>query len=542
MTAQTALGGTPPAVVDQAPLIKQNGKTVEIRTASVAMVAPAAIWNGRLAHPSDVIRQRAGWRRTKFYRVMLEQNLRLSSDCAQWEDRVNANDLLIRPGDPDEEISRQMARDAKSYVERLPNIHAINTWMVRPRWYGFTSFGVAGWRKDDATGLLLPFDIYNIDPWLWEFGPNFEPYLITQNGFVSSRFDASGRPWEESVFFCRWGSNYTGYGQSDLDDVYLDCWTIEKVTEILLESIQRLSQPIVWIEVGSAFEGKEEKEFDEFEAGVKRQYGEHYVILKTPDAPNNVTIPNLNVLANSAVGGSELGYLRYLDGRIQSRIHGTQQTQDQTSGSRSLETERLGVAGDKTPPGLQVRDQGWNLGVLARIGAVNYPNQPRQLWPVADCAAADAERLTGPQIIALRAVEEDIRLNNTTPEWAMATLELAGFRSRRAEKMVESMFSKFGGVTSSPVSLDGFRMQQVMEAFNRLVAGADTDEVTEMLVKAAGVPIEWAISAVKSTRANIAKLKPLVTKGQPATADPNGAAAAEARQMSETLKLMEAVA
>jgi len=31
------------------------------------------------------------------------------------------------------------------------------------RWYGFSAIGKAGWKKDPETGVIAPFDLYNVD-------------------------------------------------------------------------------------------------------------------------------------------------------------------------------------------------------------------------------------------------------------------------------------------------------------------------------------------------------------------------------------------
>lgn len=507
------------------------------------MVMPYAVYNGRLVNPDTVLRERAGWRRTSFYQLMMQQDLGLYADCSQWEDRVNANELLIRAGEPGDSVSDLIAKEMKSYVRRLPNVHIVNTWIVRCRWYGVTSIGKAGWIKDAETGLLLPFDVYNIDPWLWEFGPNFEPYLIAQNSWQGVRTDAQGRPWEESVFFPRWGSNFTGYGQSDLLNLYLSCWTKQELWEMLLHSLRIGATPIPWIEVGSTYEGKDEKEFNDFETGIRNQY-KFYVITRTPNAATSTSFPNMTAIANGGAGRSELEVMRYLDGLIQRGIHGTQQTQDKTGGSRALEDSRMGVAYDKTPPGLKLRDQSWNMGIFEHIGRVNYPNQPRELWPIMDSEAADdSQSLTGPQIVALQSVASDLRLGQISPEWATEELVLVGFRPKKAESMVASMVAMFSNAAMSPISLDGSKLQQCQEAVNRLVAGASTEEVTDIFLKSAGMPPAWAKALVASVKANLKTLSPVASVGaSPSASNAMSREATEAEQMAETWALLEKVA
>lgn len=422
------------------PIVEKKPDKVTIRTAAVSMVIPHAVWNGRLQHPDPVLRQFGGPYGMAFYRLMLQQDLSLSADCSQWEDRINAIDRVIKPGDPESDLSEQMAKDCRSVFRRLQNVNIINLWMLRCRWYGVTAIGKAGWKKDPGTGLYAPFDLYNIDPWRWKFGPNFEPYLLTQRN-----------PWQgepipaRSVHFSRWGSLFTAYGESDLRDVYLSCWYRQTVVELLLQSIEVLGRPIPWIEVGDSLQGAE---FDDFETGIAKQY-KFYVITRTPNARTSTTFPNLTAIANGGVGRSEIEFLRYHDGLIQRKILGSQQTQDKTGGSRALEESRIGIANDKTPPGSQLVDHSWTDGYLEDISLANWATQPRELWPVMDSDAGDIgkERLTGPQIVATATVANQLRLKQVTSKWAIETLVMAGFDRPKAAEMVASMLDPKAGLS-----------------------------------------------------------------------------------------------
>jgi hypothetical protein len=438
---RASASGSAPNVAPIAPAVERKPETTEVRTAAVSIVMPYAVWNGRLQHPDPVLRQFGQHYGVAFYRLMLQQNLSLSADCEQWEDRINSIDLRIRPGD-DSSMAETLAKDARAAFRKLNDVHIINTWIIRCKWYGVSSIGKAGWRKDPETGLLAPFDLYNIDPWRWKFGPNFEPYLLTQKNLYA------GEPIPpRSVMFARWGSNFTAYGESVLRDVYLSCWYVQTVTELLMHSIEVLGRPIPWIEVGDQLQGDD---FDTFEAGIKADY-KYYVITRTPNAQTQTTFPNATVLANGGAGASELAFIRYHDGLIQRKIFGTQQTQDKTSGSRAMETVRDAIAEDKTPPAAQMRDQVWTNGYLEDIGLVNYPNQPRQMWPVMDSDVdTGRERLTGPQIIAMLSVSDKLRMNQVTREWAVELLVRSEFDRTKAEMMVDSMLDPKSGLSKEP--------------------------------------------------------------------------------------------
>jgi hypothetical protein len=418
------------APIDAPPVVEEKPDTIVIRTAAISMVLPYQVYNGRLQNPDAVLRKYGGGGSVVFYRVMLEENLALSADCSQWEDRVNAIDLTIRPGDPNSQMSVDMAADVTRIHNRLQGVSIVNTWITRARWYGFTAIGKAGWRKDDQTGIIAPFDLHNIDPWLFKFGPNFEPYLLTQ------RNQWHGEPIPpRSVFFPRWGSLFTAYGESDLRDVYLSAWYIQNVQEMLLHSIEHLGRPVPWIEVGDM----DGDEFTEFESGIAAQY-KYYVITRTPGAKVATTFPNMTALSSGAVGKSEQEFIRYHAGLQSRKVFGTQQTQDRVGGSRALEESRLSVASDKTPPASEMRDKAWTEGWLNDISLINWPNQPRQIWPVMNSDVGnDAEPLTGDQIEQLGNVGHQLRLNFITKTWAIEILMRAGFKEAKAVRMVNSI-------------------------------------------------------------------------------------------------------
>lgn len=465
-------------------VVEKKPDTVTVRTAAISLVMPQAVWNGRLAHPDPVLRQFGGPYGIAFYRLMMQENLGLSADCSQYEDRTNAIDRVIRPGDPDSDMSIEMAKAATKIFSRIPSSNIVNLWLLRARWYGLASIGKAGWKKDPETGLLAPFDVYNIDPWRWRFGPNFEPYLLTAR-----------RPWDgepiplRSVFFARWGSNFHPYGESDLRDVYLSAWYMQRVTEFLLHSIEVLGRPIPWIEVADTLEGEE---FDGFEKGIASQY-KYYVITRTPGATTGTTFPNSSVLANGSAGKSELEFVRYHAGLVSRKILGTQQTQDKVGGSRALETTRMEIAHDKTPPASQLIDQAWTEGWLNDIGLINWPNQPRQFWPVMDSGASDlnAEPLTGSQMVALGNLAEQLRLKQVTKTWAVTMLVRAKFKRTEAEAMVASMLDPKSGLSKELSRGDASQSVAALTAAEESASASHAlkevaGEVTALMAQLAG--------------------------------------------------------
>lgn len=462
------------APVQTPPIVETAPEPKVLRTAAVSICLPNSVYNGRLANPDPVLRQFGGAYQIAFYRLMPQQNLALSADMSQYEDRVNAIDSVIRPGDPDSEESIRLAQDVTRVFRRVPGTNIINLWILRARWYGLCSIGMAGWVKDAETGLVAPMDVYNIEPWRWKFGPNFEAYLLTAKRPLDGELVADG-----SVGFARWGSLFTAYGESDLRDVYLSAWYMQNVQEMLLQSIEILGRPVPWIEVGDQLQGTE---FDNFEAGIARQY-RYYVITRTPGGKTSSKLINENILANGGAGRSELEFIRHHEGLISRKILGTQQTQDKTGGSRALESTRMEIAQDKTPPGRQFIDEWWTRHWIAAIGMRNFPKVDRRLWPVMDSGAAERgeEALNGAQMLALDSLSERLRLNLVTREWAVEMLVKSKFKRERAEKMVQSILDS-KTISRAPVDAKGATVGEQVSAASAMesVAKASSEFVASM--------------------------------------------------------------
>ncbi len=433
--------GSPQQAAPIIPLDASSDKKAVVRTAAVSVVMPYAVYNGRLQHPDPIIRQFGGWRGPAIYRLMQQENLALSSDCSQWEDRVNKAEQRIRPGLKDDDMSEQMARDAKSCFRQLLNANVINLWILRCRWYGFTAIGVAGWEK--RGGIYAPFDLYNVDPWQFKRGPNYEAYLLTQYEMQGHLVDPG------DFFFPQWGSLYTAYGESDLRDVYLECWFRQNYRELMAVSVEVSGRYAPVVMVPDSMDGDE---FKDFEKKLAKEY-KHYVLFKSSSV-NKPEFMNANqaIMANSAAGGSEERSLRYIDGLVSRKILGTQQTQDKTGGSRALEDTRMTIAQDKTPPVLQFVNQQWTSGYLDRISEANWPNKDRNLWPVMESINAPQPLLPA-TMVAVANLANQLRMKEISPRYAVIMLIRSGsFDVDEAEDMVESIVNRKTGEVSKMLS------------------------------------------------------------------------------------------
>lgn len=400
------------------------------RGIDIKIVAPSSVFFGRLENRDEVLKQFGTWEGLAFYERMFRQFPTLFGVCSLWADHTNAIDRAIKPGDPNDETSKQMAADMRRLYRKIRDVHILNKKMLMGRFFGFAATGKADWRKDDETGLLAPAILYDIPQKYIKFGPDWEEYVLTE-------LNPYGYPIPpRTVFYYRWGSTFTPYGEGDLKYCYLPTWYIQNARQFGMQALEILGRPIPWVEVPDTIIGEE---YDKLEKGIKAQY-KYYVMTRTTSPRMTVTFPSQNVLANGQAGGSELEYIRYHYGEIYICILGTQMTQDKTGGSRALESTRMDVISDKTPPGSQALDQAWTLGWANDIGEVNWPNQPRQLWPLFDSdtsqvnqSAGDAKTMSAAQDVMIK-----FAANQITQAAALRLLMLAGIPESWANDMVNS--------------------------------------------------------------------------------------------------------
>jgi len=413
---------------------------------------PYAVYNGRLRHPDPVVQQFGGPKGPAIYRMMQQENLALSGACSQYEDRVNKAEQRVRPGIKGDAESEEMARLAAGAFDQLPNPNIITLWLIRAKWYGFMPIGVAGWEK--RNGVLAPFDLHNVDPWHFRFGPNFEPYLITQTDYY-------GKPVPEGAFFfARWGSLFTAYGESDLRDVYLECWFRQNLRDLMLMSIEQGARmmPVYLLP-----DGMSEDEFNLFERKIAEKFKQYILIKSSTVSKPEIINSNQAIIANKAAGGSELEAIRYIDGLVDAKVLGTQQTKDKTSGSRAQEEVRLEIANDKIFPALEFVNKAWTAGYLDRISMANWPTRDRAKWPVMKSVYAP-QNMTPQAAAAVLAIANQVRLKQITKLFAVHMLiRLGHFDADEADEMLDSMLDPKAGLSTdpaAPVALGGSKDAQ----------------------------------------------------------------------------------
>jgi hypothetical protein len=398
------------------------------RTVAIKIVAPhRVLFDGRIANPDQVL-QKHGWNGVAFYSDLERAHPVYAGVCNLWADKVCANNLAIKPGDPDDGYSRWMADATKANYLRLPDRHIIDKKAVKGRFIGFSATGKAGWEVDEETGLLVPRDLYDIPQKYLDFKADGTPLVK-----VEGRADGLPIP-QDSVMFFHWGSRFTPWGEADAQFCYLPLYYAQTARQLGMNALELLGRPIPWIEIPDDIQGEQ---YETLETGLKAQY-KYYVITRTTAGRTTVSFPTNNVLASGAAGKSELEYVRYYYGEVYIFVLGVQMTQDKTGGSRALEDSRIEVIADKTPAGLQALGAMWKEGYSDHIWRLNSPKTPRGLWPKWE-AEIQADPLdAGQQQQAMTALL-NYGLDQITDVVAIRSLQSVGVPRDWAEEMVESM-------------------------------------------------------------------------------------------------------
>lgn len=394
-----------------------------------ARISPSVIYDGRVENPDEVLKQFGSWEGLSFYARMLRQFPFLVGICMQWIAGINAIDRTIKAGEPGNKVSEDMARDARALYARVDGKEILNQHLLWGRFYGFSAVEKV-WTKDAATGLLAPTKLFDLDPWLFKFGPNGEPYVLTAKDPQKGELADDPRKF----MFFRWGSKHTSYGKGDLKFAYMPTWYIQQVLRFGVQAIERFGRPIPWLKY---WRGMDPSEVETQKASLAAQF-KNFVVTPTDEAKTTLEFPAMNITANGMAGKPELDFCRFMEGWCYIALISTQQTQDKTGGSRALESTRREIQMDQTPPGSQALDSVWTSQWLDEIGEVNWPNQPRSLWPRFDSDVDSSDYIDGSTVLALTGVITQLARNEIPQKVALETLVRGGYPRLKAIEMVEA--------------------------------------------------------------------------------------------------------
>lgn len=462
--AVLAKNGLPPVKVETSGGDPFSGK----RTVDIKIVAPGNIQFGRLSNPDPVLRQFGGWEGVCLYERMERQNGYYAGAVNLFADRVCAIDRTWKAGDESEGKSREMRDKTVTLYRNIPDLHILNKKMVKGRMLGFAMTGKADWQVDEETGVYAPRDLYDIPARYIKFGPKGEVYRTTDRSTMGDLIPDSfprrnGGDGHGDFIFFRWGSRFTPYGEGDAQLCYLPNWYMQTTRQFGMTALEILGRPIPWAEVPMTLVGED---YDKFELGLKAQY-KYYVITRTNTNNTTISFPTSPILANKSAGGSELEFLKWYLGEIYVCVLGVQMTQDSSGGSRALESTRLEVISDKTPPASQALDQAWTQGYSNHIWEVNEPNAPKALYPRCESdASSAATALSGSQLTAVTNVGAALAANQMTAKFAIKTLMGAGLPESWAREMVMSTIEERESLAKSPQPRD-VRPFEAMDAADK---------------------------------------------------------------------------
>lgn len=409
---------------------------------NVSTVQPTAVQDGRVENPDEVLKQFGGWEGLSFYARMLRQFPFLVGICMQSIAATNSIDRAIKPGVPGNKTSEQMAMDGRRLYERIAGRETINEHFLWGKYYGFTPVEKV-WTKDSHTGLLAPTKLFDLDPWNVKFGPNNETYVLTGKQPYKGELVTEPRKF----MFFRWGSRQTGYGRGMLRFAYMPTWYIQQVLRIGVQAIERFGRPIPWVRYWRNLDPAEKSAL---QSSLASQF-KYYVMTPSDDPKTDLQFPAINITANGMAGKAEQDFCRYMEGWCYIALNLTQQTQDKTGGSRALESTRREIQMDQTPPASQALDRVWTEQWLDEIGEVNWPSQPRELWPRFSSDMDDSDYVDGATLAEAGRILGSLARQEMTSKVAEELLVRGGFARHKAKEMVESTIEE-RGTLKAPVT------------------------------------------------------------------------------------------
>lgn len=360
---------------------------------------------------------------------MMRQFGFLGGPINQRIDPVVALERQIVAGDPDNAVSVQMMKDARRWWADVRDKELILRKLLMGQFIGFGPvekvFGVHG-----STGLIAPTELYDLPAQNVRFDVDEKPLLRTETNW-------RGIPVpDRKLLMFRWGSNWTPYGEGELQDVYMATWYMQTILDFGMEALEQLGRPIPLALIPRNYK-KEER--DDFIKDVEGQY-RFFLTAKTDESKPSLEFAGQSAAAGGNAGRSENEWLRYIENWVYVRLLNTAQTQDRGgSGNGKLEEQRSNIKSDKTTLASSALDQ-CLTALLEDVGELNWANQPRELWPRFKSNVEDVKQggLTGVQLQQVNNAMLQLAARQITATVAEKICVSAGMPRSEAAEMVAS--------------------------------------------------------------------------------------------------------
>lgn len=359
----------------------------KVRTREVygqAKQSALQIYFGRTENPDPTIAKFGGGRGFDLYYDTRRQITELPGIIGQLVDGAMKRRIVVVPGDPSDSVSAQIADDVGRVWEDIPGKTvaqqaSLDTLVT----CGFAPIELV-WGRDEATGLVAPIGAMRDDG---TRGPGLidrpaQSFIFDVNGnprFLSVASPFDGEPIEALKFILlQCGTLNTRHGRSNAQEWYSNAWFYQKIREMMFSAVEQYGRPQPNVKVPRTMAAEDVAELDSF---YDQKFGPGRWTRTPTDEPEvDIEYPAMPMASAGTAGRSELEVLRFLQGGFYINLLRTQQTQDQSTGSRNLETVRDARTDAVAAIFAAILCEGLQTGWMQPTMRLNYPSTNPRLW------------------------------------------------------------------------------------------------------------------------------------------------------------------
>ena len=333
---------------------------------------PLAAYFGRLVNPDPTLAKHGTWEGLELYARIRRQITELGGIVAQLVDIALKRPPTIVPGDLSDGESVRIADNYRRIWDEIPEKAIV----LRKTIDNLITFGFAPiemvWSRDPQTMIVAATKLIDRPP------RNFIFDVDEQPRFISILDPLVGEPIDPLKFLLlRAGTTNTPYGESAFTELYSAAWLYQEVQKFWLDSVEKYGRPVPHIHIPRTYTAADVADLDNF---YTAKFGTYTRGLWDGNEVK-VEYPAMPMASAGAAGRSELDSLRFLQAKMYIRLLRTQQTQDKTSGSRSLETVRDSRTEAAAATYSDILCEGLDRGWLAPSVEINFPSLDPMLRP-----------------------------------------------------------------------------------------------------------------------------------------------------------------